>query len=156
MTGHSAPQQSHVPSKPDWSNSDKARSFEAYVHWINSLARVSFQNDGDHPEMLFFVGEDGTVNAAQFRPGLETVKKNAAIIQGAQQFKPFGTIHVRIVDAVPINAAQEAMGDTRRSLWLTAETRLGNKINFVNPIETTPDGESVGDTMVVNEVGLAN
>lgn len=156
MTDHSTPQQSYVPSKPDWSNSEKARSFEAYVHWINSLARNSFQSDGDHPEMLFFIGEDGAVNAAQFGPGLETAKKNAAIIQGAQQFKPFGTIHVRIVDAKPINAAQEAMGDTRRSLWLTAESRLGKKINLVNPIESTPDRESLGDTMVVNEVGLAN
>jgi hypothetical protein len=101
--------------------------------------------------MFFFVGEDGELNGAQFRESLEADKKKSAIMQGAQQFKPFGTIHVRIVNAFPIGAAKFTSKGSKKCLWLTLESRLGDTKNFVNPIEFDARGEYLGDTIIVHE-----
>src|SRR5262245_60425199 len=90
------------PSKPDWSNADKSKSLIADSDWLNALARASFLHDGGHPEMFFFISEDGVVSARRFKEGLDGVTKNAAVLQEAQDLKPFGTVHIKVVDAKPL------------------------------------------------------
>src|SRR5215469_9994271 len=119
-----------ISPKPDWSNVDKSRSLIAYSDWLNTLARASFLNDSAHPEMFFFISEDGAVNACQLREGLDRAKKNAVVLEQAQQIKPFGTIHVRIVDALPISASKTTLGASQKCLWLTMESRLGDTRNL--------------------------
>jgi hypothetical protein len=140
-----------VGEKPDWSLADKAKSFAAYVDWLNRLARASFLNDGDHPEMFFFVGEDGALNGAQFRPGLEREKRNAAIMDGARRFNPFGTVHVRIVNANVIDAGQTVTDETQWCLWLNSENRLGDKRNLASPIERSSEGITLKPTVMLQD-----
>jgi hypothetical protein len=140
-----------VPPKPDWSNADKSQSLAAYSDWLNALARASFLNDSVHPEKFFFISEDGAVSACQFREGLDRAKKNTVVLQEAQRIKPFGTIHVRIVDAAPISSSKTISGSSQKCLWLTMESRLGDARNLVNPINLGPEGVLLGDTVVVHE-----
>jgi hypothetical protein len=142
---------SRVPPKPAWSSLDKSQSLIAYSDWLNALARASFLNDSGHPEMFFFISEEGAVSACQFREGLDPAKKNAVILQEGQRIKPFGTIHVRIVDAVPINSSKIILDASRKCLWLTMESRLGDTRNLVNPIDSTAEGVFLGETVVVTD-----
>jgi hypothetical protein len=140
-----------IGSKPDWDSSDKPNSFLAYVSWLNRMARGSFLNDGDHPEMFFFVGEDGALTGAQFRKGLDPEKKIAAIMQGAAQHKPFGTVHVRIVNANLIGPGRTVTDETQWCLWLNSETRLGTKLTLANPIEERAGGVALKEAVVLHE-----
>jgi hypothetical protein len=140
-----------LPSKPDWSNADKSQSLIAYSDWLNALARASFLNDGRHPEIFFLISEDGAVSACQFREGLDAVAKNATVLQKAQQIKPFGTVHVKVVDAAPMGSFKTIWDDPQKCLWLTMESRLGDKRSLVNPIKSTAEGLVLGDTVVLHD-----
>ena len=89
-----------------------------YLDWFNAMARASFLRDGAHREMFFFISEEGDIDGCQFRDGLESSKKNAIISEQAEKLKPFGTLHVRIVDAAPINSSAEKIGKPEKCLWL--------------------------------------
>jgi hypothetical protein len=116
-----------VPAKPYWSNTDKLQSLVAYGDWLNAIARASFLNDSGHPEMFFFISEDGGVNGYQFREGLENVEKNSIVLQQAQQIKPFGTIHVKIVDVAPLGWLKQIWDNpSQKCLLVTVESRLGD------------------------------
>lgn len=141
-----------IMPKPEWVITDKAGSFKAYAYWLNYIARCAYLSDGTHPEMYFFVGEDGAINGAQFDPGFEEERKNETICQGIQKFSPFGTIHTHIMEVIPLNKDRDVTGASQISLCLTVLSRLGENLSLVNVIESTPQGVSLKDTMELNAV----
>ena len=142
-----------VGPRPGWAVSDKPGSFRAYVDWLNRLARASFLNDGNHPEMFFFVGEEGALSGAQFPEGTASDQKNEVIMRGAEDLHPFGTVRVRIVNANRINPDGSVSNALQRCLWMNSETRLGTKVVLASPIEEANEGWSLGDTMILQESG---
>lgn len=139
-----------IGSKPDWDNGDKPASFLNYLWWHNRLARGSFLNDGDHPEMYFFIQNDGELFGMQFPRGINSEARRAAIMKGIDDYAPFGTIHVRIVEANPIDN-QEIQDETQWCLWLAAETIDGEQLSLVNPIRFSENSLELEDTMILRD-----
>jgi hypothetical protein len=82
--------------QPPWDPSDKEKSLEEYASWLNQIARGAFLKDGHHPQMFFFVTENGDIKGCQFRDGLPREKIDATIQQQASEIEPFGTIQILV------------------------------------------------------------
>lgn len=82
--------------KPEWNPNAKEESLELYASWLNEIARAAFLETGSHPQMFFFITDDGEIKGCQFRDGLDQKKRNEVLFQQAAEIKPFGTIQIII------------------------------------------------------------
>lgn len=153
----------NIPKNPPpWDINDQDRSFEGYAAWLNQIARASFLHDGHHPQMFFFITEEGHISGCQFRDGLEKEKIDAVIFKEAERIKPFGTVQILIKKIYdPKVCGNPKFKDTKFSgaldsepevperdgLLVVMKSRTGNEKIWASPIIKTADKLTLMDSI---------
>ncbi|MCP4547476.1 MAG: hypothetical protein GY835_13545 [bacterium] len=142
--------------QPAWNSDDKIGSLEIFAVWINELARETFLAEQNHPEMFFFVSEEGQIQGGRLKEELDSDQKSAIINREMSRLNPFGTIYTRIQQvrhdqlSKPDANSERHDGDHHRCLVVRMASADGAEKLWINPIIPAADKLELADVITAN------
>lgn len=151
-----------APTRPIWEQTRKLDSVDELGAWLNTLARLSFLEEGSHPEMYNVVTDTGSLYGAVFNETTSREVKSAAVAELAGQYHPYATFHTRLTTVLnpaiadnaeyadlvfAVSEESENTNDSANCLIVRVETRTGFEKVLVNRVVSVDAKPSLYDTV---------
>ena len=160
---------SHKPMPP-WDKSDPAGSLRRLGEWYCDRARGMFLKAGSHVEIYFLFTRDGQGTMIQIPPGMAreafmanlqgTIKANNAygVIQIGEVWayippRPNDHTYRQVLEG-EIKVSELKEGDKTEALMIRYQSSVGEQCAWVNPIQRTGAGVSLGDAIEIQGEAL--